>query len=61
MTYDLPACAISPPCVSCDQVGFESHAHRAISDKMAETPEEVVRFLDALAAGVRDKAKQEAS
>lgn len=41
------------------QVGFESHAHRVTSDKMAETPEEVLRFLQALSEGVRDKAEQE--
>ena len=28
---------------------------------MAETPEEVLRFLDALAVGIRDKAEQEVS
>lgn len=40
-------------------VGFESHAHRMTSEKMAETPEEILRFLDALSAGIRDKADQE--
>ncbi|TLD04565.1 hypothetical protein E2P81_ATG10553, partial [Venturia nashicola] len=29
--------------------GYESHAHMALSDKMAKTPEAVVSFLDALA------------
>ncbi|CAM9661404.1 unnamed protein product, partial [Laminaria digitata] len=43
------------------KVGFKSHAHRLTSDKMAETPEEVLRFLDALAVGIRDKAEQEVS
>ena len=40
-------------------VGFESHAHRMTSEKMAENPEEVLRFLEALSAGIRDKAEQE--
>lgn len=43
------------------QVGFESHAHRMTSEKMAESPDEVLRFLEALSAGIRDKAEQEAS
>ncbi|CAN0292007.1 unnamed protein product [Ascophyllum nodosum] len=42
------------------KVGFESHAHRATSDKMAETPQEVLRFLDALSDGAREKAAREA-
>lgn len=41
------------------QVGFESYAHRVTSEKMAETPEEVLRFLEALSNGVREKAAQE--
>eukprot|EP00904_Undaria_pinnatifida_P002944 jgi/Undpi1/12650/HiC_scaffold_6.g02318.m1 len=41
------------------KVGFKSYAHRVTSEKMAETPEEVMTFLDALAVGIRDKAEQE--
>ena len=41
------------------QVGFESHAHRVTSEKMAESPDEIMRFLEALSAGIRDKAEQE--
>lgn len=40
-------------------VGFESHAHRMTSEKMAETPDEVMGFLEALSAGIKDKAEQE--
>ncbi|CBJ26455.1 Mitochondrial intermediate peptidase (N-terminal) [Ectocarpus siliculosus] len=43
------------------RVGFDSHAHRMASEKMAENPEEIARFLEALSAGIRDKAEQEAS
>lgn len=43
------------------KVGFQSHAHRTTSDKMAQTPEEVLIFLDALSAGVKKKAEAEAS
>ncbi|CAN0471162.1 unnamed protein product, partial [Hapterophycus canaliculatus] len=41
------------------KVGFESHAHRMTSEKMAESPDEVLRFLEALSAGITEKAEQE--
>lgn len=41
------------------QVGFESHAHRMTSEKMAESPGDILRFLETLSAGIRDKAEQE--
>lgn len=41
------------------KVGFESHAHRVISDKMAGSPEEVSRFLEALDVGTKERAERE--
>lgn len=41
------------------QVGFESHAHRMTSEKMAESPGDILRFLETLSAGIRNKAEQE--
>ncbi|KAM0715868.1 hypothetical protein Q7P37_008382 [Cladosporium fusiforme] len=39
--------------------GYESHAHMALSDKMAQTPEAVVSFLDALSQDNAPKVTEE--
>ncbi|EWM25405.1 mitochondrial intermediate peptidase [Nannochloropsis gaditana] len=41
------------------KLGFPSYAHRFLADKMAKCPEEVDRFLRALAENVRAKAGKE--
>lgn len=41
------------------KVGFESHAHRMTSEKMADNPDEILMFLEALSEGIKEKAEQE--